>query len=178
MAGDAGEDALARMREAGDALTAGVADRIPAWAVAQVQRILDAWGRADGPTRERAMRDAPGAGAHAASRVAGELRALLERDPADQAATPLQVVRSAYREPTAVLLAAGVPPVERDAFDERSWPDDRYGLVPRTLADLRSDERADDDLGPLLLVWGMTKAAVLRARRDEAESGEPPGSRR
>ena len=76
-----------------------------------------------------------------------------------RAATPLEVVRSAYREPTAVLEAAAIPPVERDSFDERAWPDDQYGLVPRTLGDL-----GDPDLAPLMLAWGMAKAAVLRAR--------------
>ena len=72
-------------------------------------------------------------------------------------------MRSAYREPTAVLAAAGIPPVERDGFDERAWPDDRYGLVPHTLGDL-----GDPDLAPLMLAWGMAKAAVLRARAERA----------
>ena len=87
-------------------------------------------------------------------------------DPAAQGATPLEIVRSAYREPTAVLEAAGVPPVERDGFDERAWPDDRYGLVPRTLGDL-----GDPDLAPLMLAWGMAKAAVLRARAGGPNAG-------
>ena len=45
-----------------------------------------------------------------------------------------------------------------DAFDERSWPDDRFGLVPRTLRDL------DPDLAAVHFAWGVAKAAVLRAR--------------
>jgi hypothetical protein len=45
----------------------------------------------------------------------------------------------------------------RDEFEERSFPDDRYGLAPRTFADL------DDTLGPVQLVWGLAKAALLRA---------------
>ena len=77
-----------------------------------------------------------------------------------QQATPLEVVRSAYREPTAVLAAAGVRPIVRDEFDERAWPDDIYGLVPRTLGDL-----GDPELAPLHLAWGMAKATVIRARR-------------
>jgi hypothetical protein len=92
--------------------------------------------------------------------VAGALRALLASDADEQAATPLEVVRTAYREPTGVLAAAGVPAVVRDEFDERAWPDDRYGLVPRSLGDL-----GDDALSPLHLAWGMAKAAVVRARR-------------
>jgi hypothetical protein len=61
------------------------------------------------------------------------------------------------------LEAAAIPAVERDGFDERAWPDDRYGLVPRTLGDL-----GDADLAPLMLAWGMAKAAVLRARAEGA----------
>ena len=93
------------------------------------------------------------------TRVVARLRELFADDPAAQTATPLEIVRSAYREPTAVLEVAAIPPVERDAFDERAWPDDRYGLVPRTLGDL-----GDPDLAPLMLAWGMAKAAVLRGR--------------
>jgi len=62
------------------------------------------------------------------------------------------------REPTAVLTDLGVPPVARDEFEERSFPDDRYGLTPHTFADL-----GDPDLGPLHLTWGIAKARVLRA---------------
>ena len=67
-------------------------------------------------------------------------------------------MRSAYREPTAVLEAAGIPPVERSEFDERAWPDDRYGLVVHDLGAL-----GDEDLAPLHFAWGMAKAGVLRA---------------
>ena len=52
-----------------------------------------------------------------------------------------------------------LPAVARDGFDERAWPDDRYGLVIRTLGDL-----GDDDLAPLHFAWGMAKARVLRSR--------------
>jgi hypothetical protein len=49
-----------------------------------------------------------------------------------------------------------VPDVARDEFEERSFPADRYGLVPRAFADL------DETLGPAQLVWGIAKATVLR----------------
>jgi hypothetical protein len=57
------------------------------------------------------------------------------------------------------LAGIGVPPVVRDDFDERAFPDDVYGLVPRTLGDL-----GDEALGPFHLAWGVAKTAVLRAR--------------
>jgi hypothetical protein len=156
---DAEARGLAMLADASAAIRSGVAREVPGWVVRQVTRVLDAWGRADAPTRERALTDADAAGRAAATRVGAELEALLTADPADQRSTPLEVARTAYREPTGVLRAAGVPAVVRDEFDERAWPDDVYGLVPRTLGDL-----GDDDLAPLLLVWGTAKATVLRAR--------------
>jgi hypothetical protein len=156
---DAEADGLARLRETGDAIATGVAREIPRWSVVQVARILDAWGKAESDTRARAQDDARAAGDSAAARIDAELRALLATDPSAQRSTPLEIVRTAYREPTAVLVAAGVPPVTRDAFDERAHPDDRYDLAPRTFGDL-----GDPDLAPLHLAWGLAKATVLRAR--------------
>jgi hypothetical protein len=152
---------LRLLRESGDAIVAGVAREVPGWVERQVLRILDAWGRADDGTRARAERDAVTAGRAAADRVEAELHALFALDPAAQRATPLQIVRDAYREPTAVLQAAGIPPVERSDFDEGAWPDDRYGLVIHDLGDL-----GDEGLAPLHFAWGMAKAGVLRARAD------------
>jgi hypothetical protein len=152
--------ALARLDETGAAIVAGVERQAPGWARAQIERLLDAWGRAPADARVRAEAQSAEAGAVAARRIVAELRALFAVDPVQQQATPLEVVRTAYREPTAVLAAAGVPPIVRDEFDERAWPDDVYGLVPRTLGDL-----GDPELAPLHLAWGMAKATVIRARR-------------
>ncbi|HEX3668692.1 MAG TPA: hypothetical protein VHY55_05995 [Acidimicrobiia bacterium] len=151
--------ALARLDETGAAIVAGVERQVPGWARAQVERLLDAWGRAPADARVRAEAQSAEAGVAAARRIVAELRALFALDPAQQQATPLEVVRTAYLEPTAVLAAAGVPPIVRDEFDERAWPDDVYGLVPRTLGDL-----GDPELAPLHLAWGMAKATVIRAR--------------
>ena len=153
--------AARRLADASDAIVAGVEHELPRWTQRQVARILDAWGRLDPSARAEAERAAIDAGDEVVARVTARLRELFAADAAMQAATPLEIVRTAYREPTAILVAAGIPPVERDAFDERAWPDDRYGLVPRTLGDL-----GDPDLAPLLLAWGMAKAAVLRGRAD------------
>jgi hypothetical protein len=92
--------------------------------------------------------------------VSAALADLFAAAAIQQTATPLEIVRTAYREPTALLVALGVPAVVRDEFDERAWPDDRYGLVPRSLGDL-----GDDELAPLHLAWGIAKAAVIRSQR-------------
>jgi hypothetical protein len=94
---------------------------------------------------------------------------LFALDAAQQRTTPLQIVRGLVAAPTSVLRTAGVPGVERDAFDERAFPDDDYDLAPRTLGDL-----GDPDLGPLLLAWGLAKAAVLRDRRANRDDSSTP----
>ena len=149
-----------RLEETAAAIVAGVEARVPRWVQAQVTRLLDAWGRAAPDVRAAAEAQAVAAGEAAARRVADALRDFFATEPEQQRATPLQIVRGAYHEPTRVLAAAGVPPVVRDEFDERSWPDDVFGIVPRTLGDLGAPE-----LGPLHLAWGMAKATVIRARR-------------
>jgi hypothetical protein len=127
-----------------------------------VTRLLDAWGRLDSAARAAAIATAEAGAGPAVATVAAALRDLFAADPAEQRTTPLQIVRGLVATPTAVLRAAGVPGVVRDAFEERAFPDDEYDLVPRTLGDL-----GDPDLGPLLLAWGLAKAAVLRARAEE-----------
>ena len=163
--------ATARMREAATGIVAGVEAALPGWVEREVERIVDAWGRLDEAQRAEATAAAGTAGRSATQRVVAGLRDLFGRDPVEHTATPLQIVRSAYREPTAVLAAVGIPPVERDEFHERAWPDDDYGLVPESLADL-----GDEDLGPLLLAWGLAKAAVLRARAGDPGAGNLSGT--
>ena len=155
--------ALRLLQEASAALVERVGLALPGWTARSVDGLLDAWGRLDGDRRREVMEEAREAGERAARRVAAELAGLLAVDPAEQRATPLEVIRTAVVEPTAVLAAAGMPDVVRDEFDERSWPEDRFGLVPRTVKAL------DDDLAAVHFAWGVAKAAVLRAR-----AGEPP----
>jgi hypothetical protein len=146
------------LKEASVALLEGVGPALPQWAARSADGLLRAWGRLDPDRRREVVEQARGAGEAAARRVAGELAELLALDPAEQRATPLEIIRTAVVEPTAVLAEAGLPDVVRDPFDERSWPDDRFGLVPRTLKDL------DPDLAAVHFAWGVAKAAVLRAR--------------
>jgi hypothetical protein len=152
--------ALQRLDEAAAALIDGVGLALPAWATRSADFLLSAWGGLDADRRREVVADARQAGERAAERVAGELRDLLALDPAEQRATPLEIIRSAVAEPTAVLAAAGLPDVVRDPFEEQAWPDDRFGLVPRTLRDL------DPDLAAIHFAWGIAKAAVLRARAE------------
>jgi hypothetical protein len=123
--------------------------------------IADAWGRLDAEARAKLDADAITAGDAAGARVVASLRDLFATPPAEQRSTPLEIVRSATREVTEVLASAGIPPVERDEFAERAFPDDHYDVTPATLADL-----GDEDLGPLQLAWGLAKAKVLRAGRE------------
>ena len=140
-------------------LTDGVARLGRAWVVTAVTGLLDAWGRLDPAARAEAVTAAGAAGERAAARVVGELGDLFALDPALQRVTPLEVIRTLRREASEVLRAAGVPEVVRDPFEIRAFPDDVYGIVLRTPAEL-----GDDELGGALLAWGLGKAKVLRAR--------------
>jgi hypothetical protein len=162
---------MAMLEEAARAIVDGVAREVPGWCVRRVRELVDAWG-GDPDTRARAVDAAADAGERAAARVTAALAALFAQDVEAQRATPLQLVRSVYEEPTAVLAEAGVPPVVRDEFDERALPDDRYGLAPRNLGDL-----GDPDLGPMQLAWGIGKATVIRARRATRSRRTGPGPR-
>ncbi len=122
--------------------------------------MLDAWDRLGPEQRAAVDTRLQGAVGAATRRVGVELAALVATAPAAQRSTPLEVVRTAVREPTVVLAEAGVGAVARDEFEERSFPDDPYGLTPRTFADL-----GDDSLGPLHLVWGLAKTQALRVSR-------------
>ena len=150
--------ALVLLGEASAALIEGARTALPAWAARSADYLLSAWDGLDADRRGEVRSAAREAGERAARRVAGELADLLALDPAEQRATPAEIIRSAVAEPTEVLAAAGMPDVVRDPFDERAWPDDRFGLVPRTLRDL------DPDLAAVHFAWGIAKAAVLRAR--------------
>jgi hypothetical protein len=120
--------------------------------------VLDAWGATSGSARADLDAELAAAATAATTRVGDELRTLLAEGPAAQRVTPLELVRAAVAEPTALLAAAGVPPVRRDDFEARALPEDRYGLAPRTFADL-----GGANLGAAQLEWGLAKAAALRA---------------
>ena len=99
------------------------------------------------------------AGERARSDVVGRMCDLLGQDVDLQRSGPLELVRSAVVYPSEVLARAGVPPVERDDFAVRAFPDDVYDLSPASFADVHPD------LAEPGIAWGAAKAHVVMARR-------------
>jgi hypothetical protein len=154
----ANPDDDAMFRAHGEALADAIDHVLEGWVVACVDRILRAWQDGAPPSAD-VMARAAAAGRAARAEVVPELRALLALDLDEQRANPLALVRRAVRFPTAVLREAGVAPVVRDEFAERSFPDDDYGLTPASFADV------DPSLHEPGLVWGAAKAHVHLVRR-------------
>ena len=100
------------------------------------------------------------AGDAARDEIVTALRALLGTDAERQWTGPLAVLRRAVAYPTAVLREAGVPPVVRDEFGERNFPDDLYDLSPASFTDI------DPSLHEPGLIWGAAKAHVVLTRRN------------
>jgi hypothetical protein len=162
--GAAADDA--RLAQLGAQLADQVVAAIPGWAQREVERVFDAWlasaaspaPTVDSSERAAVVATAAVAGDRAAEAVGPVLRALLGADVDEQTVTPLQLVRELVRFPSAVLEAAGVPPVVRDTFAEERFPDDPYGLTPASLA------AVDPALAEPSLTWGAAKALAHRRR--------------
>jgi hypothetical protein len=138
------------------ALADAVDATLPGWVVGCVERVMVAW-QGEVPSEVRAA--AVAAGERARDEVVPRLRALLATDVDDQRDNPLALLRGAVRYPSEVLRRAGVPPVVRDEFAERAFPDDVYGLTAASFADV------DPSLHERGLLWGAAKAHVVLARR-------------
>jgi hypothetical protein len=148
----------ARLREYAERLADAVDAALPAWVVRSVERLVLAWQGSD-PIDPDVLADARAAGEQARVVAGAAVRSLLRTDIDSQAETPLGIIRRAVSYPTDVLRSAGVPPVQRDAFAERAFPDDIYGLTPAAFADV------DPSLHEPGLEWGAAKAHVHLARR-------------
>lgn len=150
--------------DSGERLARAVEAVLPAWVERSVRQRLTEWsGSADPEVMARAGEE----GRRAVADVVPELRRLLATDVDEQWTNPLSIVRRAVRRPTGVLRSAGVPPVVREAYDERHFPDDDYGLTPRTFADV------DPSLHEVGLLWGVAKARAHLARHgDKPTAGE------
>jgi hypothetical protein len=140
-------------RTLADALEAALAG----WVVRCVEGRWRDWS---GAAPDTSLREgARVAGERAREEVGAAVRALLAQDVDDQRVNPLALVRRAVSYPTEVLRAAGVPPVVRDDFDERAFPDDIYALSPASFADV------DPSLHEPGLLWGAAKAHAYLSRR-------------
>ena len=156
MAPDAKSDDVAALAAYGQTLADGIEAALPGWVERGVERLLVAY-RGSVTSDERAA--AAAAGVAAQAEVGPQVRELLALDPDEQRAGPLALLRAAVSYPTSVLRDAGVPPVVRDEFAERQFPDDVYDLMPAAFGDL------DPDLQETGLVWGAAKAHVHLSRR-------------
>lgn len=141
--------------------------------VVTIERVVPSWlERCVVETAERQLGACPGslrsdAGEMAARVAPGVVAAvdeLVSADVDEQRGNPLALLRRATRHPTELLGAAGVPAAVRDAFATERFPDDHYGLVPATWADVHPDLHEPG------IRWGAWKAStVLRRRRAEGQ---------
>ena len=148
-------DPEAQLLSYAEALADDIDGVIYGWVVHSVERVMSAWaGHVPADLRAAAGEVAQ----QARAEVGPAVRRLLLADVDTQQTTPLALLRAAVRYPTAVLQAAGVPPVERDDFARRAFPDDLYGLAPASFADV------DPALAEPGLAWGAAKAFVHKRR--------------
>jgi hypothetical protein len=145
------------LRVLAEDLAEGIERHLRGWVVDGVEARMKQWsGSFPGAVRDRAEE----AGIEATRVVGSSVRTLLGTDVDQQGANPLALVRGlAVPFPTRVLQQAGVPPVVRDEFTERAFPDDPYDLSPASFGDLHPSLQ---DPG---LAWGAAKAYVVLARR-------------
>ena len=137
-------------------LAAELVAAVPGWVERRVVEIHDAWA---GTTPPDVRAQAVAAGADAAAQLAVELDDLFSVDLDEQRSNPLHHVRRLVPFPSAVLEAAGVGEVVRDADAERLFPDDVYDLTPGGFVDV------EPDLHELGLAWGAAKAKAHLGRR-------------
>ncbi len=152
------DDPATVLRRYGQELADAVDEVIEAWVLRSVRTRWSQFHGEELPPQLAA--EAAQVATVARREVGAELRALLGADLDAQRSGPLSVLRGAVRFPTAVLRAAGVSPVVRDAFAERAFPADDYDLSPAAFADV------DPSLHEPGISWGAAKAhATLQRRR-------------
>jgi hypothetical protein len=139
----------------GAELAEGIEAALGRWVQRCVRDVMVAW---QGDLPSDVATAAAEAGRVAAAEVGEQVRALLDADIDAQRTTPLQLVRAAVRYPTAVLAAAGAPPVELDDFTSSAFPADVYGLSPASWAEV------DPALVDASIAWGASKAFAHKQR--------------
>ena len=78
----------------------------------------------------------------------------------------LDTIRRRLGPVNELVAGYGVPPLVRDDFDQRAFPDDVYAFAPASFADI------DPDLHELGIAWGAARAHVHLQRRRPA-AGDP-----
>ena len=146
---------MADVDDYAQALADGIDAALPTWVVQSVVTVMMAWS---GTVPADVALAAEEAGQRARVEIGGAVRRLLAADIDEQRTTPLALLRTAVRYPTAVLAAAGVPGLERDGYAERAFPDDIYDLTPARFADI------DPALVDAGLAWGAAKAFAHKRR--------------
>lgn len=141
MSGERQREADAALAGYGAALAEAIVAALPAWS-----------GRAVARFRPDLVAEGEAAGRAAAEELGPRLRALLAADVDGQRANPLAVARAAVAWPTAVLRAAGVPPVDRDDHERAHFPEDDYGLTPMSFTEI------DPSVHEPGILWGASKA--------------------
>lgn len=147
----------ARFAEISAALADAVEEAVPGWIERLVLVRVAQWRDGDVPQEVRT--EAGAAGAATVADVMPRLRGLLETDVDAQRGNPLAVLRTGTRHAHRVLAGLDMPPVVRDDFAQRSFPEDDYDLVPATWSDI------DPSLHEIGITWGAAKAYVHKARR-------------
>lgn len=127
--------------------------------------VIETAERCAGPCSEVLRRTARVMAVEAGAEIVAQVEELVRADVDAQRGTPLTILRSAVRYPTAILVAAEVPPPARDPFAEQHFPDDRYGLSPASWSDVHPE------LHEVGLMWGAWKAALVLQRRRSDHPG-------
>lgn len=166
------EIARDELRRAIAELRGDVGRAVREWVIQSVRRMLEASGAGDDVVPEALERAE--SEARAATATAMQDLSSLDAESALRPGSrgPLECIVALYPHPTRVLEEAGIPPVVRDEFEVRHFPDDVYGLRIRSFADLPGGDR----LTELHVRWGVAKAALLRRSRGSLfEAPRPSG---
>ena len=153
MEGSAADEAV--FRDLSVALAAAIEAQLAPW----TRRMVEARVRGAGMVVDERVRvRADEAGVRCREQVGPQIHQLLMADVDQQRSTPLVLLRGATVFATEALAELGVPPVERDAYEERAFPADVYALNPATLEDVH------ESLADPGIAWGAAKAFVHRQR--------------
>ena len=149
------DDEAAYHRIAGE-LADALVEAIPGWIERVGRARMVSAGIDPAPDAVDGLRSV---GRSIASALDASIREVLTADVDAGAGSPLAVLRAGVGPVTELLRGLGVPPVRRDDFAVRNFPDDAYDLAPASFADV------DEALHEPGMVWGAARAHVHLRRR-------------